>query len=169
RTAVLSSAANTSDQLLSRLLANEKFVASSNSTQLIRELAQTVGVRGQTSEIERVLKSSSGNKDVFSGIGDGLKRSGKSLRAAKWDAAIRQAVDQMLSQAARTVSDSKAPFEARVAAIHLLTFDTFDRVSAALTSLLESKQPQEVQRAAVSAIGSFSQPETAPVLLARWR
>jgi hypothetical protein len=32
RTAVLSSAANTSDQLLARLLADEKFVASSNST-----------------------------------------------------------------------------------------------------------------------------------------
>jgi len=44
-------------------------------------LAQTVGVRGQTPEMQRVLKSGSGNKDVFFGIGDGLKRSGKSLLA----------------------------------------------------------------------------------------
>src|SRR6185503_8042966 len=36
RTAVLSSAANTSDQLLARLLADEKFVRNSNATQLIR-------------------------------------------------------------------------------------------------------------------------------------
>jgi putative heme-binding domain-containing protein len=50
-----------------------------------------------------------------------------------------------------------------------LTFDTFDRVSPALDALLESKHPQEVQHAAVNAIGSFSQPETASVLLARWR
>src|SRR5262249_41323232 len=40
---------------------------------------------------------------------------------------------------------------------------------ATLTGLLEAKQPQEVQRAAVSTIGSFTQPETAAPLLANWR
>jgi putative membrane-bound dehydrogenase-like protein len=123
RTAVLSSVANTSDQLLTRLLADEKFLPSSNSTQLIRELAQIVGVRGQTPEMQRVLKSGSRNKDVVFGIGDGLKRSGKSLRRAEWDAETSDTIDRLLSQAARTAADSQAPLDARVAAIHLLTFD----------------------------------------------
>jgi putative heme-binding domain-containing protein len=80
-----------------------------------------------------------------------------------------RSIGRLLSQAARTAADSQASSEVRVAAIHLLTFDTFDRVSGALAGLLESKQPQEVQRAAVAAIGSFPQPETASALLPKWR
>jgi putative membrane-bound dehydrogenase-like protein len=184
RAAVLSSVANTSDQLLLRLLADEKFVTTSHSSELIRELAQTVGVRGQTPEMQRVLRSARfkvrGEKEgnffpltshlsPLVGVGDGLKRSGKSLRGAAWDSETNDTIDRLLSQAARTAADSQASLDARVAAIHILTFDTFDRVGAALGALLESKQPQEVQRAAVTAMGSFSQPETAPALLSKWR
>jgi putative heme-binding domain-containing protein len=132
-------------------------------------LAQTVALRGQTAEIQRVLKPGIVNKDVISGIGDGLKRSGKSLRHLEGDTEMRDALDRLLSQAAQTAGDGQVPPEARVAAIQLLTFDSFDRVSATLARQLDSKQPQEVQRAAVKAIASFSQPETAAILLGRWR
>jgi putative heme-binding domain-containing protein len=169
RTAVLSSVASTSDQLLTRLLADGKFVRSSNSVQLIRELAQIVGVRGQTREMQRVLKSGNRNKEVVFGIGDGLKRSGRSLCRVEWDTETASTIDRLLSQAAQTAADSRASRDERLAAIHLLTFDTFDRASAKLADLLEAKQLQEVQRAAVTAIGSFSQPETAPALLSKWR
>jgi putative heme-binding domain-containing protein len=176
RTAVLSSVANTSDQLLTRLSADAKFVSSGGDTELLRELAQTVGVRGQTTEMQRVLTSvgvgeeaSPALREVVSGIGEGLKRSGKSLRSVEWDIQTGRAIDRLLFQAARTAADSQAPLDARAVAIRLLTFDDFDRVNTALASLLEAKQPQEVQRAAVVAIGSFTQLETAPLLLAHWR
>src|SRR6185503_18627859 len=96
RTAVLSSVASTSDQLLTRLLADEKFVRRSNSSELIHELAQIVGVRGQTSEMQRVLKSGSRNNNVVLGVGDGLKRSGKSLRGAAWDSGTSDTIDHLL-------------------------------------------------------------------------
>jgi putative membrane-bound dehydrogenase-like protein len=169
RMAVLSSVANTSDQLLPRLIAHEKFVASSNSTELIHELAQIVAVRGQTAEMQRVLKAGAGNNDVVFGIGDGLKRSGKSLRSVAWDAEATNHIDRLLSQGARTAADSQASPGARTVAIRLLTLDDFDRVNATLATLLESKQPQAVQLAAVAAIGSFTEPETASLLLANWR
>jgi putative membrane-bound dehydrogenase-like protein len=176
RTAVLSSVANTSHQLLARLLAEPKFVSNNVSTELIRELAQIVGVRGQTPEMQRALASVgvSGKpslilREVVCGIGEGLKRSGKSLRRVEWDAETSSAIDQFLSQAAQTAADSQAPLDARVVAIRLLTFDDFDRASAALASLLEAKQPQEVQLAAIAAMGSFAEPGTAPLLLAKWR
>jgi putative membrane-bound dehydrogenase-like protein len=169
RTAILSSVARTSDQLLTRLLAENKAGPGSNLTALlIRELAQIVGVRGEKPEMQRVLRSGSGNKDVVLGLGNGLKRSGKSLRRVEWDAETRDVIDQLLSQAARTATDSQGSFDARLAAIHLLTFDTFDQVGTTLAGLLESKQPQEVQQAAVTAIGSFPQPETATALLSKW-
>jgi putative heme-binding domain-containing protein len=169
RTAVLSSVASTSDQLLGRLLDDEEFATSSHAGALLRELSQTVGVRGQTSEMQRVLKSGSDHNDVVTGLGDGLKRSGKSFRDIEWSIETRNIIDRLLARAAHTAVDSDAPVEERIAAIHFLTFDTFNHVNLPLVSVLESQQPQEVQRAAVLAIGSFSQPETASALLARWR
>src|SRR4029434_2266652 len=121
-------------------LADEKFVASSNSTTLIRELAQIIGGRGQIPEMQGARKNASANKDAVFGTGEGLKRSGKSLRRVEWDAETSDAIERFLSQAAQTAADSKASLDARVAAIRLLTFDTFDRASATLADLLESNQ-----------------------------
>ncbi|MDZ4287959.1 MAG: PVC-type heme-binding CxxCH protein, partial [Prosthecobacter sp.] len=177
RTAVLSSVANTSDQLLARLLTDAKFVSSSTATDLIRELAQIVGVRGKKDEMQRVLASFGGSNDltspalheIISGIGEGLKRSSKSLRRAGFTDEASRVVDSVLSRAAQTAADAEQTLEARAAAIRLLTFDDFDRVKAPLTSLLEAKQSQDVQRAAITAIGSFTTPDAVPLLLANWR
>ena len=57
RTAVLSSVGNASDQLAARLMSDPKF--SGASGELLRELAQIVGARGQLSEMQRVLTSAS--------------------------------------------------------------------------------------------------------------
>ncbi|MCI0537389.1 MAG: c-type cytochrome [Verrucomicrobiales bacterium] len=184
RTAILSSVANTSDQLLTRLLADPGFVASSAATELIRELAQIVGVRGQTPEMQRMLASvgvrsplplggeGQGEgvlRQVVFGIGEGLKRSGKSLRGVEWDRETSRAIDRLLSQAAQTATNPQEPIDTRAVAIRFLTFDNFESVNAALASLLEAKEPQEIQRAAAAAIGSFTPPETAPILLGHWR
>ncbi len=177
RTAVLSSVANTSDQLLTLVLADQKFVSSGAATELLRDLAQIIGVRGQMPELQRVLGfvGASGDlanpvlQEVVFGIGEGLKRSGKSLRSVEWTTENNSAIDRLLSKAAQTATDAQAPLDARCVAARFLTFDDFDRVKSALAGLLDATQPQEVQRAAVATIGSFTQPETAPLLLAQWR
>ncbi|MGZ8920545.1 MAG: DUF7133 domain-containing protein, partial [Limisphaerales bacterium] len=174
RTAVLSSAANTGEQLLTQLLSN--FASNNSPTEIIRELAEIVGVRGQTAEMQRVL-SSAVEKDnansilpgVVTGIGEGLKRSGKSIRAVQWNVETSKAIARIFSESALSASDPQKPLDARVGAIRLLTFDDFGRVTATLVNLLDSKHPQEVQLAAVRAISGFPQPEIAPLLLARWR
>ncbi|MBI5775155.1 MAG: c-type cytochrome [Verrucomicrobia bacterium] len=177
RTAVMSSVANSSDQLLSRLLADGKFTAQSNSTELIRELAQIVGVRGKTPEMQQVLLAvaSTGVQpspvlcELFVGIGDGLKRSGKSLRRAGMTGEAARVTDTLLAEAAQTSANARAPLEIRTAAIKLLTYDDFTRIKVPLTDLLDPKESQEIQRAAIAATGSFTAPETAPMLLAHWR
>src|SRR6185369_17204301 len=109
RTAVLSSVPDLSDLLFARLLADAPFVSTRAANELIRELSQIVGVRGQTPEMQRVLVSvgvsedqaSSVFREVVSGIGEGLKRSGKNLRRVEWDAQTGRALDGLLSQAAQ--------------------------------------------------------------------
>jgi len=150
RTAILSSVANTSDQLLAKLPASE----------LTRELAQIVGARGQTVEIQRALKS--GSQEIAFGIGEGLKRSGKSLRR-EWDGA-----GEAFARSARIALDFQSTLDARVSAIRFLAFDDFDQVSKPLGALLETKEPQEIQIAAIIALGSFTQSETGPMLLSHW-
>ncbi|HEY6168061.1 MAG TPA: HEAT repeat domain-containing protein, partial [Verrucomicrobiae bacterium] len=177
RTAVLSSVANSSEQLLARLLADRKFAAQTNATELIQELAQIVGVRGKALEIQQVLlaiapagvQSSPVQHEVLAGIGDGLKRSGKSLRRAEMTGEAARVIETLLGDAAHTCASARAPLEARTASIKLLTYDDFARVKAPLTSLLDPRESQEVQRAAIAATGSFTAPETAPMLLANWR
>jgi putative heme-binding domain-containing protein len=169
RTAVLSSTADTSDQLLARLLADPSFPG---AAALIRELAQVVGVRGKSPEMQRVLDATpprgSSAVDVVAGLGDGLKRSGRSLRAAGLDTAGANRIAQSLDDAAVQAANMQAPVPIRTTAIQLLAFDEFDRVRATLGSLLEARQPQEIQQAAVTALASFSRVETGPMLLASW-
>lgn len=112
RVAILSSVANSSDQLLAKL----------PNSALTRELAQIVGARSESDEIKRALTS--GSHEIAVGIGEGLKRSGKSLRR-EWDGA-----DEAFSRSTLAAMNSEAATDARIAAIRFLAFDDFDRVSS---------------------------------------
>ncbi len=176
RTAVLSSAGGASDQLLARVLADVTFSSSANASDLIRELAQIIGVRGVKPEMQRVLASVAGSDldgvalhEVTSGMGEGLKRSGKSLRRAGFTDDATRVVDGILNRAAKLATDAAQSLEARTAAIRLLTFDDFGNVKAPLASLLDAKQPQDLQRAAITVIGSFITDDAVPLLLANWK
>jgi putative membrane-bound dehydrogenase-like protein len=167
RAAVLSSVPNTSDQLLARLLADVKFRSSPAAAEMLRQLAQIVGARGKDDAIQRVLEAArkaDALLEVAFGVGEGLKRAGRSLRQS----AAPRFVDALLDQG-RDTALAEAPLDTRVKAIQMLAFDEFERVKEALTGLLAPSQPQEVQRAAIAALGSFSQPEVAKLLLFGWR
>lgn len=179
RTAVLTSVADSADRLLAALLADPAFVASPAAADLIRELAQLVGTRAQPAEAHRVLAAFAPSTDtaapalreILAGLGDGLKRSAKSLRSVAAPAAddtTARLVDRALAAAARTAADSTAATADRAAAIRLLTFDDYARAEPALVPLLAPAQPPEVQRAALTALGSFNAPAVTAHLLAHW-
>ena len=84
RMAVLSSVAETSDELLIRLLSDRAFVASSTGAEMAEKLAYIVGVRNRLEEIGKLLDAVTelhGTQDVAAlqtqivqGVGDGLKQ-----------------------------------------------------------------------------------------------
>jgi HEAT repeat protein len=126
RTAVLSSVAVTADQLLARLLLDAQVTAGPASDDLVRELAQMIGARGKTNEMQRALEAAkSGDHHdrelhVITGIGQGLNRSGKNLRRVELTGKARDIVDDVLSGAAQVAADGKQSLEARSASIRLL-------------------------------------------------
>ncbi len=175
RTAVLSSVAETSGQLLARLLTDTPFATSADAIDLIRELARIIGARGQTDEMQHALAAAGGSdldspalREVITGIGEGLKRTGKSLRRAKLTGDAAQVVEHLLTRAAQTAADSAQTNEARLLAVRLLAFDDFTRAQAVLAALLDPAQPQDLQIAAIQVIGSFTTPDAVPPLLAHW-
>ena len=167
RTAVLSSVANTSDQLLTRLLADAKFAASPTAAEMFRVLAQIVGIRRKDDEIQRTFEAArqaNALLEVALGVGEGLKRAGRSLRQSAPPRFVGGLLDQ-----GRDTALAEAPLDTRLKAVQALAYDDFEQVKEALTELLAPKQPQVIQRAAVVALGSFSQPEVARLLLSGWR
>ncbi len=176
RTAVLSSTAETSDALLASLLTDAEFTKREDSADLIRELAQIIGVRGQPAEMQKVLAVAKPDQaqqkalqEVIIGIGEGLKRSGKTLRDAGFTGDAVATVDQVLKQAALIASNAQLALETRQAAIRLLTYEDLGLAKVSLASLLEMNQPQELQNAAITALGSFTEPEVVTLLLAHWK
>ena len=174
RTAVLSSVANSSGELLVKLLADAKFAVGGNAAELIRELAQIIGSRGKAPELQSAfsaigkIPATPAFRFVFFGIGDGLKRSGKSLRRAGLTGDAGEVVNGLLTRAALIADDAGETIETRTEAVHLLAYDEFATLKDTLPVLLDPKQPQEIQRAAIATTGSFTAPETAPMLLANW-
>ena len=167
RTAVLSSVANTSDQLLARLLADARFTASPAAAEMFRQVAQIVGIRRKDDEIQHTLEAAGKAHallEVALGVGEGLKRAAVSLRQS----ATPRFVDALLDQG-RDTALAEAPLDTRLKAIQILAYDDFERVKEALAALLAPNQPQEIQRAAVTALGSFSEPDVAELLLIGWR
>ena len=175
RTAVLSSVANTGDELLVRLLKGG-FANSNRHEPFLIELAQMIGARGKPEELQRIFgaldgstaKAKQGERIVLAAIADGLKRSGKSLRGAATEAS-RTRIGALLMQTEQEAMSEKQPIAARVSAIQFLAYDDFQNVRDALALLLDPKQPQEIQRAAIATTGTFTASETAPMLLRHWR
>jgi putative heme-binding domain-containing protein len=81
---------------------------------------------------------------------------------------VPRVVDVLLDQA-RVTALAEPPLDTRLKAIQVLAIDDFERVKDALTALLAPKQPRQIQRAAVMALGSFSEAEVAKRLLSGWR
>ncbi len=177
RSAVLSSLSGRCDVLLVRLISDQDFSSRGVSTSILQELAQVIGVRGKATEIQSVLDAfemrdtsiSLQRRHCITGIGQGLKRSGKNLRLLGLTGAAKQTVDKLFNDAAAVALDETKSLEARVEETRLLAFDDFASCRTALLEGMAPQQPQELQRAAISTLGSFQHPEIGALLLKHWR
>ena len=169
RTAVLSSAAEIAPELLGKLVESERFA---------QDLSFIVGARGKADELEQlfvVVRDLPENQRVISfvalGLGDGIKRSGKSLSAvlAASPHAGAARLRQALQAALTTMADSKAEPSVRQQAVPLLAFVEFPQARDALSPLLQTPQPAAVQAQAVRVLAGHRQGEVPALLLANYR
>lgn len=179
RTAVLSSIAETSHELLIRLLSDRSFVASSTGADMAEKLAYITGVRNRPDEMGKLLDAVAalGNsteaalqRQIAQGIGDGLKQVNGFLRL---DNGFQRPGDRLLrtlfEKSKESAADARHWDGDRIAAIRLLACFPRTASGPTLIDLLSPASPEGVQTSAVAALAGYNDDDIASVLLDRWR
>jgi putative membrane-bound dehydrogenase-like protein len=179
RTAVLSSSAHTSHQLLIRLLEDPRFVSSGSGQELAAQLASISGVRNQTQDIAMVLdaiaaldasKSGSLQIDIVLGIADGLKQVNGRLQLKPSSERPGDRMLVRLAEAAKASAINGRLSEGeRVPAIRLLGCFGREFSDVTLRQLLSPANPEGVQSMAVEVLSQYGNLEIAQELLEHWK
>ncbi|PYI85996.1 MAG: hypothetical protein DME26_09805 [Verrucomicrobia bacterium] len=136
----------------------------------LRQLASIIGAQNRPAEITKLLvyletvAQPQVAAMVVSGLGNGLQRAGSSLVKADTEGRLQK----ILAQAAVTAADEQKSETTRAQAAHLLAWADFSRAKPALAPLLDSRQPQAVQLAALITLARFSDPDIGPELVKHW-
>ena len=167
RAAVLSSLGEGAGEMFS-LLAGETNELAPARREFLRELAAVVGAANQPADLARVrdvLISTSDPLIAFPlarGLGDGLRRAGSSFEKAGVN------LESLLGRAAATATDAAPPAPERLEAVALLAFGRGAESEKTLLPLLDARQPQAVQLAALTSLDRLSPSGLAAALLERW-
>ena len=151
-----------------KLSADAKMGDSKAGQEFLRQLVVLVGTKNKRDEVARVLdyigqvRQPALTFALFLALGDGLQRAGSSLTAAGAD------LKGIIAAAGRVAVDEQAAEATRVQAIQLLGVTSFAESGTTLVSLLDLKQPQAVQLAAISTLARFNEPQVGPELTRRW-
>ncbi len=105
------------------------------------------------------------------GLGAGLQRSGGSLSALQSAASPAAAtmLDQLVADGVRTAGDGDAAIARRQEAVRLLSLVGGDKARDTLVELVEPRQPEALQIAAVQILARSGEPRVAERLIAAWR
>jgi putative membrane-bound dehydrogenase-like protein len=172
RAAVLSSATKETGELLSTLVTDLEFSRREESLGWGREMAFIIGAKNQPAEVQGVLSTAIAleaqlqkrlQTALVLGLGDGLKLAGAKLPPA------HRLVAHLLEDAKKTAGDDQADLADRQRALELLGYSEFTAAKPALVALLDSKQPQAVQIAAIRTLSGFRDQEVAAILLEPYR
>ena len=75
---------------------------------------------------------------------------------------------RLIATAIQTTSDESQPTSARTDSIAALAWGSLGDVEPTLVALIDTRQPGQVQKAAITTLGTFNSPRVAPPLLAAW-
>ncbi len=157
RAAVLSSLREGAGEMFALASMEPKVVNDAKGHEFLEQLVKIIGGKKDPAEIDAVLAFLSKNSEsatAFStvrALGEGLKQAGTSL--AEVD---KCSTKNIFAKAAQVATDSKAKEELRLPAVQLLGLTSYEISGATLLSLLNLKEPQSVQLAAISTLGKFN-------------
>ena len=176
KTAVLSSVGAYSDRFLLQLLKTGK-----NQPQLASFAIQTailVGSNPNDGATFNVLSKTSNlsanlQTIILRGLGEGLSRRGKTLRAMILSPAapaeLSTQLGDLFNASVKQVLDPKVELPSRLATMQLLAFSHLPSTTDSLATLLDPQTPQSLQLQVVQTLGAINAPQLASILLSRWK
>lgn len=178
RAAVLSSLVEGAGNILAALAANPADKESAGGQVMLEALARQIGRQLRPEDVRHLEAALSGPiepEEETGGVMMAAYLSGRTKALA--DARSRSplsptlttARQTLLETARRVATDDDAGTDERVQAIRRLALGTFADSAAEFDVLFESRQPQEVQLAAVEALDLLGEPEIGAWYLERWR
>ncbi|MGH7134586.1 MAG: DUF7133 domain-containing protein, partial [Pirellulales bacterium] len=179
RLAIQSSLAEGAEVVLAALASDAMFRQSESAPAFLDSLARQIGTANRAAELDALLKTVEqlATSDaatagiIVRGVAAGLAQRGAKLDTAfagDRAATARRIVADLLTSARSAAANDAQPANRRVAAIDTLTLARFADVEECLTGLVNERQPQDVQRAALRTLGRFDDPTVADIVVAAW-
>jgi len=179
RLALMSSLAAGVNVIFADLIADATFRQTDGGATVLSALAAQAGASGREADISAVLASVetlSGAESglagtLIRGLGEGAARRGGSLDkllARDTTGKAAKILNQLIEDAHKSAVDSARKPADRAAAVAVLALGPAEGALAALKTLVDHRQPQEVQGAALTALARRSEPEVAAILLDAW-
>lgn len=179
RLAIQSSLSEGAGEVFGRLAADHEFRASDAGKLFLASLAEQIGAKNRKDELAAVLSGieqfrgdeSGLAQAIVHGLTKGLEKSGNKLSdslASTDGAKLGGILDEMLNNARRAATDQTRDVGDRVEAIGALPLGNFETARDVLAELLDNRQPQAIQTAALSALARFNQPDVARLVIEAW-
>jgi len=159
RSALLSSTASPPGRALGTL---RKLLDAGVSFEVLHALAVTIGARNEAGEIAAVQPLAGKSSAILLGLGEGLRRRGRSLARVPGAGALIEQAEAIARDEARDVTH-------RADAIRILAHGTFEQAERVLMPFLDARQPPPLQAAAVQALAQFRDAQVGARLLASWK
>jgi putative membrane-bound dehydrogenase-like protein len=178
RAAVLSSVSETALPLFADLIGDAAFRQEATAPATLIPIASMIGARNRAGEAAQALDLIARhdplpavpgfNGQVLLALGEGLQRGGNPLPAAGLSAHAAAWLTARLRASGETAHDAKAASARRLESIKLLSFAATPPARDALVRLMDVRQPDEIQSAAIRALAAAPAPEVGGILLAAW-
>ena len=176
RLAVLSSCFARAGDLATRLAGDTAWRTTASGRALLEQLAQQAALHGQRDQVAQVFdmlgqlgpEEKVLAENVVRGLGRGFEKSNNPMRDQLASGNAGAVLAEMIHQARAAAADAEKPPGERAEAIRSLALAPLDQVDRILEQLLDGRQPQQVQKAALQTLGRFSDDEVAETIVDAW-
>ena len=176
RLALQSSLADDAAQMFERLASDAEFRRRGAASVFLESLARQIGAQNRESDVASALAAiesltesdSNMARRLMQNLSQGLADAGNPLRSRVASGRITELVESMVSESRAKALDANLNLADRTEAVRLLGLDSYDRAAPTLKKLIDHRQPQELQLAAIGALSRFTDATVADTLIEAW-
>jgi len=177
RVAILTSLQQGASRLLAVLASDPAYCGTLLGRSMLESLATLIGTQLRAEEVARFEKTlvetaaadqKTAPELVRGYLGGRSKAPTERRKEIPVSAQVNSVLQRFLSSSEAQILDPQQPVSARLQAIRMFGVGSFEQFEKLGTTLLDHRQPQELQLAAVETLGKFNVPAVGTLLTGAW-